>query len=50
MSRGHIVWLLRQLLPLHYRTSYLENGRRHHACWRMWLGHCFAVTDVVVAR
>jgi hypothetical protein len=50
MRRSRIVWLLRQLLPLHYRTRYTENGRRHYAVWRMWFGRVFAHDDVVVAQ
>jgi hypothetical protein len=43
-------WYLRQLLPFHYRTRYGDmEGRQHFVVWRMWLGRCFAIYDVVVA-
>lgn len=48
MTRQRIVWLFRQLLPLHYRTYYTEGGVRHFAVWRMWFGRVFAHDDVVV--
>lgn len=50
-ERAHFVWCLRQLLPLHYRTRYTETatGQRHFVVWRMWLGRCFAIDDVVIA-
>jgi hypothetical protein len=50
MSKDRLIWYLRQLLPLHYRTMYWENGRKHFVVWRMWLGNCFAIDDVVVAE
>jgi hypothetical protein len=44
-----VVWCLRQLLPLIYRTYYGdEDGNIHFAVWRMWFGRCFAIDDVVV--
>ena len=47
--RGRIVWHLRQLLPLTYRSRYRdEAGRRHFCVWKMWMGRCFEVEDVVV--
>lgn len=48
--RARVIWRLRQLLPLHYRTRYRdEAGREHFTVWQMWLGRCFAIDDVVVA-
>ena len=43
-----MLWYLRQLLPLSYRTRYVENGERHYVKWRMWLGRCYHIYDVVV--
>lgn len=40
--------MLKQLFPLTYRTTYIENGQRHVCVWKMWLGRCFDVDDVVV--
>lgn len=48
---NRVIWYLRQLLPLHYRTRYTDSdGNRHFAVWRMWLGRVFAHDDVVVQR
>lgn len=50
MRISRIVWLLRQALPLTYRTRYRDpRGRQHFCVWRMWLGRSFDVDDVVVA-
>lgn len=44
-------WIVRQLLPLTYRSHYRDaEGRQRFAVWRMWLGRCFAVEDFEVAR
>ena len=48
MNRSRLVWSIRQLLPLHYRTTYSEQGRRHYAVWRMWFGRVFDYDDYVV--
>jgi hypothetical protein len=45
---GRIVWHLRQLIPLHYRTRYIEEGKEHFVVWQMWMGRCFAIDDVIV--
>ena len=45
---GRIVWWLRQLLPLAYVSRYKAGGEQHFAAWKMWLGRCYAVRDVVV--
>lgn len=43
-----MLWFLKQLLPLTYRTRYGIGGEQHFVVWRMWLGRCFAIDDVVV--
>ncbi len=40
-------WTRKQLFPLTYRTRYEEDGVRHFCVWRMWLGRCFDIDDVV---
>lgn len=43
------LWILKQLLPLSYRTHYMDEAQKtHFSVWRMWFGRCFAVDDVVV--
>lgn len=47
---NRLIWTLKQALPLTYRTMYTDSdGRRHFTVWRMWLGRCFDVDDVVTA-
>ena len=46
MSR--LVWMLRQLFPLTYRTTYTQDGERRFAIWRMWFGRCFDVADYAI--
>ena len=48
--RQRWTWYLKQLLPLTYRTTYGEDGRKHFVVWRMWFGRCFDVEDVLVAE
>lgn len=44
-------WRFKQLLPLTYRTTYktVEDGKTHFAVWKMWMGKCYKVNDVIVA-
>ncbi len=45
-----LIWYLRQLLPLTYRTRYGdETGNQHFVVWNMWFGHQYNVEDVIVA-
>jgi hypothetical protein len=49
MRKSRLVWLVRQLLPLEYRTRYTDgDGQRHFCVWRMWLGRPFSIDDVVL--
>ena len=44
-----LLYYLKQLLPLTYRTRYWDAQHQLHFCvWRQWLGRCFNVDDVVV--
>ena len=40
--KSKIIWYLRQLLPLAYKSTYGEGDQRYHARWRMWFGRVFA--------
>jgi len=44
------MWYLKQLVPLTCRTYYSDmSGKQHFCVWKMWMGHCFAIDDVVMA-
>ncbi len=44
-----MLWHLKQLLPLTYRSHYCtDDGCRHFAVWRMWFGKVFAHEDHVI--
>jgi hypothetical protein len=46
---SRLQWRLWQLLPCTYRTFYGDElGRIHFAVWKMWLGRCYRVNDVIV--
>jgi len=38
-----MIWYLKQLLPLKYKTEYIEGGQRYFEEWRMWFGRCFNI-------
>jgi hypothetical protein len=45
-----LIWILRQSIPLTYRTHYrTADGQRWFCVWRMWMGRCFAVEHVAMA-
>jgi len=43
-----VIWYLKQLLPLTYRTKYRDDQGQHFTVWKMWFGRCFAIDDYVV--
>lgn len=49
MRWSNLVWCLKQLLPLTYRTAYGDQRGQHFVVWRMWFGRCFDQTDVLVS-
>lgn len=49
MRKERLVWYVKQLVPLTYRTHYGDqDGVRHFCVWKMWLGRCYAIDDVVI--
>ena len=40
-----MLWYLKQLLPLSYKSTYIENNQKHYTTWRMWFGRCFNIRD-----
>ena len=38
-----IKWHLKQLLPLIYVSTFVQDGKRQLCIWRMWLGRCFNI-------
>jgi hypothetical protein len=43
-----MLWYLKQLLPLTYRSYYQAGENQKHFCvWNMWFGRCFNIDDVV---
>jgi len=45
-----VVWYLKQMFPLTYRSQYVTcgDGRKHFCVWKMWFGHCYKIDDVVI--
>jgi hypothetical protein len=43
-----LVWGLKQLFPLTYRSHYTEKGKKHFVVWNMWFGRCFNIEDFLV--
>ena len=48
MKGTGIVWYLKQLLPLTYRSRYAEGGKEIFCVWNMWFGRCFNVESYEV--
>jgi len=42
-----ILWYLKQLLPLNYKTTYGMDGKTHYCEWKMFLGRCYNIKDRV---
>ena len=36
-----MIWCLKQLLPLTYRSTYSVGGKEVFHVWNMWFGKCF---------
>lgn len=36
-----MLWYLKQLLPLTYRSEYEEGGKKIFSVWNMWFGKVF---------
>lgn len=46
--KERVKWYLKQLLPLTYRTTYTENGKKRFAVCKMWFGRCYKIDDHVI--
>jgi len=47
---GKLIWTIKQLFPLTYRSRYEANGERRFCVWRMWMGRCFDIDDMEVTQ
>ena len=45
-----IKWLLKQLLPLTYWTTYTEEDVKYFEIWKMWFGRCYDKTRFQIAK
>lgn len=43
MTRDKLLWCVKQLLPLKYRTYFIENSIHYYTEWCMWFGKCFNI-------
>lgn len=43
---NRILWYIKQLLPLTYRTHYKKAGKKYFCVWNMWFGKCFNIEEV----
>jgi hypothetical protein len=48
MKMNKIVWYLKQLLPLTYRTTYVQGDKKHFTVWKMWFGRSYDINDYVI--
>ena len=46
IRKSKIIWLLKQILPLKYESTYteMETNNKMHSTWRMWLGKPFNIS------
>lgn len=44
-----IIWCLKQLLPLTYRSHFEMANKKYFCVWRMWFGRCFNIEEVEIA-
>ncbi len=45
-----IIWRVKQLLPLTYRSRYSVDGQPHFSVWNMWLGRVFNHEDFLIVK
>ncbi len=43
-----LVWILKQLLPLKYDTTYIEDDVKKLTIWRMWFGKSFNIKEYIL--
>ncbi len=45
---GKLFWILKQLLPLQYNSTFKEEGVKKISIWNMWFGRSFNIKTFVV--
>ncbi len=45
-----LLWYLKQLLPLTYRSHYGKDGKEMFCVWRMWFGKCFDIEEYAIGE
>lgn len=47
--KQRLIWYLKQLFPLTYRTRYIDQAdNKHFIVWNMWFGRCFNIEDAII--
>jgi len=41
-----ILWYLKQLFPLTYKSKYKIKEEQFYSVWKMWLGKCYNIKTV----
>ena len=50
LAPERVRWSLKQLLPLHYHTVFVEDGLPRLSIWRMWMGYSFNIKTYTLAH
>lgn len=45
-----IIWLLKQSLPLTYRSEYYEEGKNKFSVFKMWFGKCYNIDTFEIIK
>ena len=45
---NRLIWMIKQLLPLTYRSKYKEKDKSYFTVWKMWLGKCYDIDKVEI--
>jgi hypothetical protein len=46
--KNKVVWAIRQLFPLTYRSHYESAGKKMFSVYKMWFGHTYKVENFVL--
>lgn len=44
-----MLWYVKQLFPLTYRTHIIEGGQRKLIVWKMRFGRCYEIEEVTLS-
>ena len=50
MTKSKLIWMVKQIFPVMYVSTYKQEDKKKLSIWRMWLGRCYNIRNYELAN